>query len=120
MIRIEAEFCDLVFDRWLQWKSRRHRVVEPMELAVEPCRSLERPQRDFQANKGWFRAHRDALLSEHPEGGYVAVWRKHPVLFGETRGEVADEFYAMFGAEPVYIGKLSGEADIEELSSPQA
>lgn len=82
--------------------------------------SLQEYRSIFEANKSWFHAHRARLLEEHPDPKYVAISEQKPVVFGDLPGDVADAFYSAFRAQPVYVGKLSSEPEVEVLSSPSS
>jgi hypothetical protein len=91
-----------------------HPTVSPPDAS----QSREQRMARLQANMHWFEAHRESLAGQFPGASYVAVWREEPVIVGDSLLEVAEEFYGTFGHEPVYIGRISGEPDVETFSSP--
>ncbi len=87
--------------------------------ALSPEEKMALELRAFEANEAWFQRHKQQLMAEHPGQKYVAVRREAPVLFGESSISVAKRFYASFGDEPVYIGRLREEEDEVVFSSPE-
>jgi hypothetical protein len=77
--------------------------------------SVEEHNAQFEAEEKSFLAQRKRLMKEHPEALYVALRHGAPVVFGQTSGDVAAEFWVSFGEQPVYIGKLSDEPNEEVI-----
>lgn len=92
----------------------------PREMKTDLPQRSEHKRRmaGFEANKIYFEIRKQELMKRYPKGTYIAIWKGLPVIVGDKSGEVIDEFYKQYGKQPVYVGKLSDELDIVEMSSP--
>jgi len=97
---------------------RRSRRTPPDGTETTPRKPLSREEYmvQFRAEEKSFLAQRKHLMKKHPEALYVAIWHGTPVVFGQTFIDVAVQYHASFGDDPVYIGKLSDEPDVEYMS----